>query len=379
MNVNSRVNWHAGMELTEQTFREFENSMARKEQLIHKISAHSQWGIIPGTPFVCQGMFVRKTIEISPLRVMALLPSGQVLHIDENVVVEIPMLYGNEYYLGYSLGDGQRYFDKDGVPFVYDDTQAGIYSLSELQEKGAFPLMKFTVTDGHFTMDQTYVPPCLCLQSHPALVALPATMAPLVDQLAHHAHLEAGEAQRTLRHYAFALRGINANSSVQHVVALLQEIARSVEYYIMQPHLKEVPAIEEYTVYDTIKWCTWLQGYLTAAVTVLDGVELQDHSIDYDQLKEQIKAELYQQLYPQFQTLLQEQMYNELRSKLHTELKELLTNFITGEVKECLQTTLHQQLSHELTENLSQSLYQRLYDALYKPAVKEEDTFMPQI
>ena len=379
MNVNSRVNWHAGMELTEQTFKELENSIARKEHITNKISARAQFGIIPDTPFMCSGMFVRKTIEISPLRVMALMPSGEVLHIDENVVVEIPMLYGDEYFLGYNHGDGERYFDKEGIPFVYRETKAGIYTLAELKENGALPLMKFTVSDGKFTIDQSYVPPCISLQSHHALVALPAEFAQLVDMLAGHEHLELGEAQRTMRHYGFALRGINSNSRLQDLIELLQEIARSVEYYIMQPNLTEVPAIEEYSMYDTIKWCNWLRGYLSGAITVLDKVELQDHSIDYDKLKEQVKDELYQQLYPQLRSLLEEDMYNELQSKLRQELMDSLTTYLNNDVKTCVEATLHQQLSDQLTESLSASLYQRLYDALYRPVVKEEDTFMPQI
>lgn len=379
MNVTSRVNWHAGMELTEQTFRELENSIARKEHITQKISANSQFGIIPDTPFHCSGVFVRKSVEISPLQVMALMPSGEVLHIDENVAVEIPMLYGTEYYLGYSLGQGERYFDKEGIPFVCRETQAGIYTITELVEKGAFPLMKFTVSDGKFSMDKTYVPPCLHLSSHPTLMAFPAAFAQQVERLANHANLELGEAKRTMRHYGFALRGMNSRSSVYELVELLQEIARSVEFYVMQPNLSQVPTIETYSEYDIVKWTTWLRNYLNGAVDVLDKVVLEDTSIDYDSLKEQVKDELHKRLYPELRALVEEQMYQHLRTQLSEQLSQSLNDYINGTFRETLQQALHQEISQQLTQELSQSLYQSLYNALYKPVEKEEDVFMPLI
>lgn len=36
---------------------------------------------------------------------MALLPSGKMLHVDEKVVVSVPLVYGDEYYLACGFGE----------------------------------------------------------------------------------------------------------------------------------------------------------------------------------------------------------------------------------------------------------------------------------
>ena len=89
MNVNAKIDWHAGMELTAQTFIELDKSLARNQQITRRISNGNHFGIIPAVPFHCLGAFVKKTLEITPLTFMALMPSGKILHIDENVVVDM--------------------------------------------------------------------------------------------------------------------------------------------------------------------------------------------------------------------------------------------------------------------------------------------------
>ena len=127
MNVNAKIDWHAGMELTAQTFIELDNCLQRNREITHKVVAGNHFGILPTTAFQCNGVFVKKTLEISPLSFMALMPSGELLHVDEDIVLEIPILYGKEYYLGCKQGDKTRSFDKEQVPFISPVPECGIY------------------------------------------------------------------------------------------------------------------------------------------------------------------------------------------------------------------------------------------------------------
>ena len=103
MNVNAKIDWRAGMELTAQTFIELDKCLERNRQITNTVAYGNHFGILPTTAFSCNGVFVKKTLEISPLSFMALMPSGDLLHVDEDVVVNIPILYGKEYYLGCKL------------------------------------------------------------------------------------------------------------------------------------------------------------------------------------------------------------------------------------------------------------------------------------
>ena len=96
MNINSRIDWEAGMEISAQTFVELDANLARREQVACRAVNGNQFGLIPFTEFDNRGGFVRNKLEIERLVCMALLPSGKILHIDEKVVVSVPLVYGDE-------------------------------------------------------------------------------------------------------------------------------------------------------------------------------------------------------------------------------------------------------------------------------------------
>lgn len=104
MNVNARIDWQTGMEITAQTFTKFDENIVYRQQVASRIMNGNRFGLIPFSKFDCQAGFVKNTLEIERLSCMALLPSGKVLHIDEKVVVPIPMLYGEEYFLACGFG-----------------------------------------------------------------------------------------------------------------------------------------------------------------------------------------------------------------------------------------------------------------------------------
>ena len=84
------------MELSAQTFVEMDNCTAGNMTLTRRIAYGTQFGILPGTTFCQSGAFVKKTLEISPLRVRALMASGVLLNVGEYVVEDQALLYGRE-------------------------------------------------------------------------------------------------------------------------------------------------------------------------------------------------------------------------------------------------------------------------------------------
>lgn len=379
MNINSRIDWKAGMAISAQTFLELDENLRHRQQAATRAVNGNEFGLIPFTEFDRQGGFVRNKLEIDHLACMALLPSGKILHIDEKVVVTVPLVYGNEYYLACGFGDKKVEFDVKEVPFVRPEYTYGIYSLSELEGTDLFPVMKFKVSDGIFSIDESYIPPCLYLSSDNRFQPYLEQLTKQVSLLAEHPNLESGEGKRAFQRYAYLLKSYDTQGRTRPFIQLTYEIAQAIDYYIVTPNTEMPVTIPAYSGYDIANWLDWLDGYLHNAAGTLDKVVLEDHSIDFDELKAQIKAELYEQLRPE----LYEQLYTELKAKLYAEISEDLTVRLTDYITQQLKTELHDLLSGELSEELYESLYKNLYEslynALYVPVEKEEDEFTPLI
>lgn len=379
MNINSRIDWKAGMAISAQTFLELDENLRHRQQAATRAVNGNEFGLIPFTEFDRQGGFVRNKLEIDHLACMALLPSGKILHIDEKVVVTVPLVYGNEYYLACGFGEKEVEFDVKEVPFVRPEYTYGIYSLSELEGTDLFPVMKFKVSDGIFSIDESYIPPCLYLSSDNRFQPYLEQLTKQVSLLAEHPNLESGEGKRAFQRYAYLLKSYDTQGRTRPFIQLTYEIAQAIDYYIVTPNAEIPVIIPAYSGYDIANWLDWLDGYLHNAAGTLDKVVLEDHSIDFDELKAQIKAELYEQLRPE----LYEQLYTELKAKLYAEISEDLTVRLTDYITQQLKTELHDLLSGELSEELYESLYKNLYEslynALYVPVEKEEDEFTPLI
>lgn len=379
MNINSRIDWKAGMAISAQTFLELDKNLRHRQQAATRAVNGNEFGLIPFTEFDRQGGFVRSKLEIDHLACMALLPSGKILHIDEKVVVTVPLVYGNEYYLACGFGEKEVEFDVKEVPFVRPEYTYGIYSLSELEGTDLFPVMKFKVSDGIFSIDESYIPPCLYLSSDNRFQPYLEQLTKQVSLLAEHPNLESGEGKRAFQRYAYLLKSYDTQGRTCPFIQLTYEIAQAIDYYIVTPNTETPVTIPAYSGYDIANWLDWLDSYLHNAAGTLDKVVLEDHTIDFDELKAQIKAELYEQLRPE----LYEQLYTELKAKLYAEISEDLTVRLTDYINQQLKTELHDLLSGELSEELYESLYKNLYEslynALYVPVEKEEDEFTPLI
>ena len=380
MNVNAKIDWHAGMELTAQTFIELDKCLERNRQITNTVAYGNHFGILPTSTFSCKGVFVKKTLEITPLSFMALMPSGELLHVDENVVVDIPILYGKEYYLGCKQVDKTRSFKKEQVPFVEPVAECGIYTFNDLASADVFPLMKFKVSEGVFSVDKDYIPPFLTLSLDTRFQDYINTFASKVAVLAQHKNLESGEAKRTFLRYANVLKNYSTTHRVQHFVELLQEISAAVDFYIVQAFTEKAIEQKTYSPYDIVSYFNWIDEYLHGAATILDGVVLEDKSIDFEALKLQVKEEIYAKVYPELKEALYNELHEELKKEIWDELYSSLSDYINGNFRKEIYELLEGKLSEELYEKLYKTLYDGLYNALFVPApVEEEEEFLPLI
>jgi len=371
------------MEMTVSTLTGLNQHIDFQQQVaIQAALGNTRIGLLPGAPFNNAGTFVRNTFEISHFQCMALLPSGRIIHADEPVVVSIPMLYGNVYYLTIAFGEGLTEFEKDGVPYVRPQYVYAIETLEDIEGQDRMPIARFQVREGIFSFDPDYIPPTLQLVCDSRFEQFIQQLTEQLDGLTRHDHMVSDLGKRALLHYLFLLKSYNRKNTTADFVTLTQELAQAVDYYIMEPNLQDnKPTTHpQPSQYDVEQWLRWVVDYLKSALSVLDKAEIDDNTIDFEALKQQIKSELYAQMTPELHDQLKEELRAELTQELVEKLRDTLTDYIENTLRPTLHDQLKEELSSELYQQLYDALYQALYDALHVPVVKEEeDIFMPLI
>lgn len=390
---NAKIDWHAGMELTSAVFRHWEADLDGRQQLIVRTAiGEGCIGRIPGCPFQADGRFVERVYELVPLQLTALLPSGRILSVREEMRLEMPKLSEGTYFLCVGMVDEElHHFEREGVPYERPVHQLSLHTFPELADLDVLPIKRFTVAEGMLSVDQAYLSPALTIQTDEAFGHYFSLYEEQLVAITAHAHLEEGDAKRSLLQLLFRLRRFPRGRSMADGLALLQEIEQTVTYYLVEGLGHDIATLpdalvdlrqdkrSEPTYYHLQAYLDWLSAYLSVQTELLDRVVLVDDRIDYDALKREIKEELYAQL--------RKELYDELRTKLQTELTDGLTLQLSEWLRTYLETQMHPRLRKEVERALRDPLYQRLYDALYqalsdllyKPDDLDEDEFIPLI
>jgi hypothetical protein len=217
-----------------------------------------------------------------------------------------------------------------------------------------------------------------------------------LETITSHQNLEDGDGKRSLLHYLFILKSYSLKNSVHDFVAMLQEIAQAINYYIITPNTEQYQIMTAPKQSDIVQWLKWFDDYLSGAVVVLDKVVLEDNTIDYDALLRQAKAELYAQLHEELIVrllnetkeelvkLVREELQNSLAEQMQT-LVEHINNILRPSLEEHIQkemkasmTEMEKDLQKSLYERLYEMLFEHLFNALYIPE-PESEKFVPLI
>ena len=400
VDINSRINWVPGMELTAETFSGISEQWNFRQQLaIRAAVGNNRMGLVPGSPFNCNGIFVKNHFEVSGFRCQAVLPSGRVIDADEDIEVSIPMLSGDKYYLTVGFGDDQVEFEKKGVTFYRPHYTYGIHTMEEVEAGDLFPLLRFHVAEGIFSADTTYMVPCLLLTDNPRFKEYIDSYTEQMNILATHANMADGEGKRAFLRYVFLLKSYNLRNSMQNFILFTQEMAQAIDYYIVTPNREQPIDIPQPQQIDIQAWLQWLEDYMKGAAIILDGVVLEDNTIDYEALLAQAKKELYDKLHPELIEKLLADMKEELREEMRQQTEQL-TTYINETLKNAILEQLTTEINDrqnklsvmltekfdELGKQLNESLYEKLYFDLFENLFKalyvpepEEEKFVPLI
>lgn len=378
MDINDKINWMPGMELTAETFRQLENTIDFRLCLALKIAlGKNQLGLLPGYSFKNDGVFVKNTFEISDFKCTALLRSGKIIAADQEVTVTIPMLYGDQYYLGVSLSEEQHDFYREEVSFIRPSYNFSLYTLEDLKKKDIFPVVKFHAKDGVLTIDTDYIPPVLFISENKEFKEFKNKYIEILEQLTSHSNLEDGDGKKSLLRYLFILKSFEDESNTIDFISMIQELVHAIDYFITTPNSEKLQDIPKPDYYDIREWLVWVETFLEGSKSILDKVVLEDNTIDYNKLLEEAKKELYDKLRPELIEKLPKEIKDEVYNDMVNKLQEFLPNYLKEKLDD-LKTLISEDIAITLEPKLFDGLYKKLYDALYV-APEEEDEFMPMI
>ena len=82
MDINARINWRPGMELTTQTFLDMDENLDFRQQMAIRAALGDHCiGLLPDTTFNNSAMFYTNHFEMERLQCTALLPSGRIIQV----------------------------------------------------------------------------------------------------------------------------------------------------------------------------------------------------------------------------------------------------------------------------------------------------------
>lgn len=368
------------MELTATAMSMLDENLDFRQMAAMRTVLAGRHGLLPGAPFNCNGTFVRNNFEISNLRCMALLPSGWMVDIDESVSITIPMLYDSTYYFTVGLGENLKDFEHKDVEFLRPDYAYQISSLEDLKISQNLPLLRFTIKDGTFNIDTSYIPPCLMLASSEKFEQYREKIIEKLTLLHTHANMPSDGCKLAIGYYLNHIGNNNPLIEVKTYVTLLDDLNRELHYYLFEPHKDEIgeEKLISCDLNDVQLYLDWTIKQLDKAKNFLDNNPIEDTKPDYDELKAIIRKELMDDLKPTLEGLIHTEV-DAVRNDIQQQVSDALKDFLSGEFRRQLYADLSTELADSLYQKLYDALYKALYGALYREEVVETDDYMPMI
>lgn len=375
MDLNSKMRLKPGFQLTAESFNKIIDIFYSLQQTAVSTVLGGKIGLLPGHENSVKGAFVRDMFEIEIKDFVALLPSGKMLHINETAAVKVPLLYGEVYYLTTYVNDDEVDFESEGIPFVRNTYGFSIQTFEEMVETCRFPMFRFVVRDGVFSVDDSFMMPCLSVDDKPRFEDLMNRIEEALSLLSNHPNLQKNDSQ-TFLNYVFKLRTFRMNQSMIDVYSSGIELANAIDSFIMRQYADEAEEVMEFSPYDPERWFSWLVGYIERAGHVLDGVVIEEEKIDLDAIKQELRAEIYEHIQPELEKMVNERV-DSLSDALQTRIEDVLKDYVSGKIRGELHDALRIELDADIRASLYSDLYQALYSVLFVPKEEKEDDFIP--
>lgn len=381
MDINARIKWTPGMELTARTFDAFIDNGVKRRAMIFRTLSGNRVGVLPEVEFHAAGRFVQGRFEMDPLKCMGLLSSGNILCVDEEVSFEMPQLQQEGYYY-FCVGLGDEYvpFEVDGIAYERPSYKFSVLKLEEIEQADMLPLARFNVTDGVCNIDTDYIAPHILLGGDKRLLEYRDEIVKGIDAIASHKNVRVASGRNTFMRLSYSIAHLDEVSLLDDMVSCTTDLVEMSGYFIYKRNGKPVPSFDKPSFYDIELWLKYLVSFLAEVARFMDEVTPEDDGvIDVDSLKAQIEADLTEKLVPVLSQTIGDSLKVSVYQELEARMSDVLKEYVDGTFKKTLHDSLGGELAQSLSTKLYDELYKALYDALYVPVKEESSDFMPLI
>lgn len=170
MQINNKIDWKRGMEVTPATFIEADNHHDSIRRLYRQLIAPMAYGLIPQSDFELKYAFKDSHLILEKVSCTILDTEGHLLQLTKGTAVPLPKTAQGVCYLAVSF-DGENHIEENGVPYVEDSCKYQIINLLNPDSLSPFPILKlYAGPESWEVLD--FIPPCYTLSAHPELTDL---------------------------------------------------------------------------------------------------------------------------------------------------------------------------------------------------------------
>jgi len=374
MEINARINWKPGMELTSALLNKL-YGFSENSRVALCNSFFSRAGIIPDTELDIYASFVNRQLELDVRSLHAALPEGELLDFDGKASVPVKDLSDGSWYACAGLGDEVE-FESEGIPCVRDSVTFSIMSLEEAGSSKVIPLVKLLVGDGSVEIDRDYIAPVFKLSSDSRLKQWKDRIASALSELLKHPKLVNEDLRSLLTLTYSRFVRVTRNGYTEVLLSLCNDVVSLLDAYLLHAPEEDYEWPENFFL-DISLVLKFTEDAISKGVTALDELEIVDDSIDFDALKAQIVSEVTDRVRSDLMSEIDSRL-----TSLETSLSErLLYNIreLVPEEVDKLRDGLRDEISQNLRESLYPALYDALYNALFVPKEEKKDMFTPII
>lgn len=272
MNKDTRIKWNVGMELLPETFIHLENQLAEYRQMLRKVQASKQFGLIPDMPFNVSLNVSGDTLTLHNVECHALLQHGNLVDIklEEELSWTIPA-NADSFYLAVWPSDNEREYELDDVPFISNECVFGLLPLEALP--GKMPIAKVVREEGAWKVQDDYIMPLVSMESSTVMTEMTKAMTLLARQITtfeNFPHLRNHDLMMLLIE---EMDCVSESQSPKDFAVLCRRLARLLAYTVFDTPV----AFAEYNPYDIQLFLGNMCAFLIKAHETLPTIEIVEY------------------------------------------------------------------------------------------------------
>lgn len=269
MNTDIRIDWHAGMEITPQTFIDLENDLAEHRMLLRKILAAQVFGIIPQSKFDIDYDVAGFNLTIRKFECTVMLPSGQVITdcSEEERTVSFPDQGDATFYLTVETGERVVAFERGGIEHVANEYCFSFKPLAAIRD--AMPLLKFHRDNGACMACKDFVPPVVSVRSSIALMEQLDSIRQNIQKILDHSSFSMIENQMIPLLAADKVLRFQASDSPRQLAECCYQLAMTLSY----PIFERKPELPEFNAFDASIFFSSFNAFLASTLTAMDDLQ----------------------------------------------------------------------------------------------------------